>query len=319
MAQSANISAVAAYLAYVQEYGDQLISRAFYSPKTLQYATVHEGLKGQKTLTRIKVATGKAVSWNATFSAATDAVTMEPRHLNVVPIKRDLSFVPQEYEASYLGKMRPKGQNPGEFLPFEADTMMTILKGHGEELGTALWQAVKAGTVTPGTTPMIQCFDGYLEIIADAITATTITPVATPGGAVTNTNCVALLETMWNNLGAGYKETQVNVFMSWTNFQKYVQDYRERYGKYTRLNEQGNVQLDFSQNAVLVPLAEMGNSNRIVMTPGANLHAGFDDLSGDQIFNMEQNKRQIDWWMDWKMGVNIGQLDEGGIVVNDLA
>jgi hypothetical protein len=319
MALSADITAVQAYLAYVQDYGDQLITRAFYTPKTLNYATVHEGVKGKKTLTRLKVATGKAVSWSSGFSAASNAVSFEPRTLEVAPIKRDLSFVPQDFESSYLGKMRPKGQNPGKFLPFEGDVLQTILNGHSEEFASALWGAVKAGTVTPGTTVMASCFNGFLKIIADAITATTLSPVVTPGGAVTNTNAVALLETMWNSLGAPYKETPVQVFMSWANFQKYSQDYRERYGKYTRLNETGEVKLDFSQNATLVPLAELGSSNRIVMTPGTNLNVGFDDLQDDKLFQMEQNKRVIDWWMDWDMGVQIAQLDEGALVVNDLA
>lgn len=316
---SANITAVAAYLAYVQDYGDDLITRAFFTPKTLNYATVHEGVKGKKTLTRLKVATGKAVAWSSGFTGATDAITMDPRTIEVTGIKRDLSFVPQEFESSYLGKMRPRGQNPGKYIPFEADVLQTILKGHSEEFASALWSGVKDGSVVPGTTAMAACFDGYLEIIADAIVATTIAPVVTPGGAVTNTNAVALLETMWGNLGAPYKEGAVEVFMSWSNFQKYNQDYRERYGKYVRLNEQGEVKLDFSQNATLVPLAEMGSSNRIVMTPGENLHVAFDDLTNDQLFNMETNKRLVEWWMDWKMGAQIAQLDHGGIVVNDLA
>lgn len=319
MALSQDITAVASYQAYVQDFGEDLITRAFYMPKTLNYATTHEGVKGKKTLTRLKAATGKAVAWSSGFSAASNAVEFSPRTLEVAQIKRDLSFIPQEFESSYLGKMRPKGQNPGQFLPFEADVLNTILKGHTEEYAASLWSAVKAVTVTPGTTPMNQCFHGFLKLIADAITATTITPVATPGGAVTNTNAVALLETMWNGLGAAYKEMEVQIFMSWSSFQKYNQDYRERYGKYTRLNENGEVKMDFSQNATLVPLAEMGSSNRIVMTPGTNLNVGFDDFADDKLFSMEQNKRVIDWWMDWDMGVQIAQFDEGAMVVNDLA
>lgn len=317
MAQSADISAASGFLAYVQDYSDELIQRAFFTPKIMGYATPHEGIKGKTTLTRLKVVNGKAVAWASDFVPASGAVTLGPRHIDVTPLKRDLSFCPQEYEKSYLGKMRPRGQNPGKFLPFEADTLMGIMKGHSEEFATALFSAVQAVTVVPGTTPMNQTFNGFLKLIADAITATELTPVVTPTGAITNTNAVALMETMWNLLGAGYKEGEVHIFCSWTTYQKYNQDYRERYGKYTRLKD-GAVTLDFSQNAILVPLAEMGNSNRVIMTPGANMHVAFDDL-GDQTFEMEQNKRNLDFWMDWKMGVQIGQFDEGAIVVNDLA
>ena len=317
MTESANLTSVAALLSYVQEYSDQLIERAFFTPKTVQMATVHDGVKGKLTLTRIKSAADKAVAWSDSFDPQANAVDFTPRTLEVTAIKRDLSFTPQKFEASYLGQFRKKGQNPGEDLPLEAYILMDLLKTHAQEMEVALWQGEKAGTVTPGTTPMRQTFDGFLEIIKDAITATTIAPFTTPGGAVTQANAVALLESMWDLLPAGYKESEVAVFMSWANFQKYNRGYRDAFGKYVSNNEGDKVKLDFSQNAYLYPMAGMGNSNRIVMTPMSNLHVGFDDIAETSLFNFEQNKRQIDWWMDFKVGVQIAQLDEG-IVVNDL-
>lgn len=319
MALSANLTDVASYLAYVQDYHPDLIARAFYSPKTLQYATAHEGVKGKRTLTRIKAATGKAVAWKSDFSAATDAVSFHPRHLEVTAIKRDLSFTPQEFEATYLGRYRQMGQNPGADLPFEAFILQTILNGHAEELESALWQGVEAGSVTPGTTPMAECFDGFLQIIADEITATTIDPVVTPGGAITTTNIVELLESMWLALGAAYKEMEVIVYLSWANFQKYQQGYREAYGVNSNWNTQdARVRLDFSQNAMLVPMPGMGTSNRIVMTPRGNLHVGYDDLADASMFEFEKSKRQMDFWMDFKVGCQIAQIDEDGLIVNDL-
>jgi len=319
MALSANITAVQAYRDYVQDFSDDLIRQAFYTPKTTQYATVLEGIKGRMTLTKMSVANGKAVAWHKDFVPAADAVTFTPRHLDVVAIKRDLSFVPQEFEASYLGYMRQRGQNPGADLPFEAFILQDILSGHAQELESAFWSAQKAVTVTPGTTPMAQTFDGFLEIIADAITATEIPAgavIATPGGAITTSNIVALLETMWNALGAGYKEMPVDIYMSWANFQKYNQGYREAFSKYVSTNKDASVTLDFSQNARLIPMPGMGNSNRIVMTPGKNLHVGFD-LQSDQMFEMEKNKRVMEFIMDFKVGVQIAQTAEG-LIVNDL-
>lgn len=319
MPLSVNLTDVASYLAYVQDYHDELITRAFYSPRTLQYSTPHEGVKGKKTLTRLKVATGKAVAWKSDFVAATDAVSMHPRHLEVAAIKRDLSFTPQDFEATYLGRFRQQGQNAGEDLPFEGFIMQAILDGHAEELESALWQAVKAGSVTPGTTPMAQCFDGFLQIIADEITATTVTPVTTPGGAITTTNIVELLESMWAELGAAYKEREVFIFLSWANFQKYQQGYRETYGVNSNWNpREALMTLDFSMNAKLVPMPGMGSSDRIVMTPRGNLHVGYDDFGDTSMFQFEKSKRQMDFWMDFKVGCQIAQIDEGALIVNDL-
>lgn len=314
---SADLTAVAGYLDYVQDYSEDLIRRAFYSPKTVANATVHEGVKGRLTLTRLKAAANAARAWKKDFEPVDNAVSFSPRHLDVYAIKRDLSFTPQEFESTYLGFKRQQGQNPGQDLPFEGYILQHILDTHAEELDAALWAGARATTVTPGTTPMNQVFDGFLELIKDAITATTLAPVVTPTGAITTSNIVALLETMWNGLGAAYKERQVMIFLSWANFQKYQQGYRESFGKYASLNKDATVTLDFSQNAILMPMPGMGNSNRVVMTPMENLHVGFDSI-GDQMFQMEQNKRVVDFWMDFKVGCQIAQLDEGAIVVNDL-
>lgn len=321
MALSANLTDVAAYLDYVQDYRDDLVIRAFYSPKTAGIATVREGLKGIETLTRLKVATGKAVSWSSTFSAASNAVSFHPRSLEVVPIKRDLSFTPQEFEATYLGSQRQKGQNAGQDLPFQGFIMNAILSGHAEELDSAFWQGVKAGTVTPGTTAMAACFDGFLEIIKDEITGGGIPGsaiVATPGGTITSSNIVALLESMWLQLGAGYKEMPVDVYMSWANYQLYQQGYRANYGFNFGNTANGRTTLDFSQNAVLIPMPGMGASDRIVMTPRGNLNIGYDSTNDDKMFQFEQSKRQMDFWMDFKTGVQIAQIDEAGLIVNDL-
>lgn len=319
MALSANLTDVASYLAYVQDYHDELITRAFYSPETMQYSTPHEGVKGKKTLTRLKAATGKAVAWKSDFVAATDAVSFHPRHLEVAAVKRDLSFTPQEFESTYLGRYRMKGQNPGADLPFEGAILQAILDGHAEEMDAAFWQAVKAGSVTPGTTPMDQCFDGFLQIIADEITATNLSPVVTSGGGITTTNVIELLEEMWLALGAAYKKREVFVFLSWANFQKYQQGYREAYGVNSNWNTQdARVRLDFSQNAILVPMPGMGTSNRVVMTPRGNLHVGYDDFADTNMFEFEKSKRQMDFWMDFKVGVQIAQIDEDCLIVNDL-
>lgn len=66
-------------------------------------------------------------------------------------------------------------------------------------------------------------------------------------------------------------------------------------------------------------MAGMGTSNRIVMTPAKNLVIGFDDFNEASLFQMEKNKRVIDFWMDFTVGCTFAQLDEGALVVNDLA
>lgn len=320
MAISATITAAAAYRAFVQDFSPELIQRAFYAAQTPQHARVLENIKGRLTLTRLVTGANKAVAYSSSFSGAADAVTLSPRHLDVVGVKRDLTFVPQDFEASYLGMMRQAGQNAGKDLPFEAFIIQSILDIHAEEMDAAYWGAVQAASVTPGTTPLNETYDGFLEIIKDAITATTLPAgqvVVTPGGVVTIANVVALIETMWNGLSAGQKNGAVNVYMSWANFQKYQQGYRADFGKFVSNNKDQTVTLDFSQNARLIPMPGMGTSNRIVMTSADNLVIGYDQIS-DEMFQVEADHRAIDFFMDFKVGVQIAMLNEAQIIVNDL-
>jgi len=192
---------------------------------------------------------------------------------------------------------------------------------HAEELDAAFWNAVKAGTVTPGTTVMASCFDGWLHIIADEITGGGIPGAAvvpTPDGSITTTNVVELIESMWMALGNAYKEMPVDVYLSWENFQRYQQGYRETYGFNFTNTQNARATLDFSQNAQLIPMPGMGTSDRIVMTPRGNLNVGYDWSGDDKMFNFEQNKRVMDFWMDFKVGCQIQQVDEGALIVNDL-
>lgn len=318
MATSANLTDVAAYRDYVQDFGDQLISKAFYSPKTIDMATTHEGVKGKKTLTLLDIVGELAVAWKSDFEKKDNVAKFSPRHLEVEACKIDLSFCPQDFEDTYLGMFRKKGQNPGEDMPFQGFVLDKIMGKHAIDIDNALWKAVRAGSVTPGVTPMSQTFNGFKKIIADLITAGHAV-IPTPGGAVTLTNIIDLVETMWESLSDAYKEMPVAVFMSWKNYQRYNQAYRDQFGKYVSDNKSGAVTLDFGQNAQLIPMPGLAGSDRIIMTPAYNLHVGYDDMTGDNMFEFEKNKRNIDFWLDFKIGCQIGLTDDDVLVVNDLA
>lgn len=317
MPLSANLTDVAAFRDYVEDFHDQLITKAFYSPKTVGLSTTHEGVKGKKILTILDVLSELAVAWKADFVAKANAAAFIPRELEVVRYKIDLSFTPQDFEDTYLGMYRKKGQNPGEEMPFAGYVLDQLLSSHATSIDSSLWKAVKAGSITPGTTPMSQCFDGFLELIKDLITAGNA-PVVTPGGAITQGNIVALVESMWDALNDAYKETQVGVFMSYQNYMKYNRGYREEFGKYVSDNKSGARVLDFGENAILYPMKGLSGSDRIIMTPVSNLHVGYDDFNDDTMFEFEKNKRQIDFWLDATIGCQFALKDEDILVTNDL-
>ncbi len=316
MPLSADLTSVAALQAYVREFSPELLAKAFYSPKTIQMVTTHEGVKGKKVLTLLDVVAELAVAWKSNFEAKADAAIFSPRTIEVSRNKIDLSFTPQDFEDTYLGMFRKKGQNPGEDMPFWGFVLDKLLMAHARSVDKALWNAVKAGSITAGTTPMSQTFDGYLELVKDLVTAGHAT-VATPGGVITQGNIIDLVESMWDTVSDDYSELPIGVFMSRANFMKYQRAYRD-ISKYV-VNEKANrMTLDFGDNVTLHSMPGLNGSDRIIMTPVDNLHVAYDDFNDDTAFEIEKNKRQIDLWLDFAIGAQIGFTDDDILVVNDL-
>lgn len=317
MPLSADLTSVAAFQGYVQEFAPELIAKAFYSPRTVQMATTHEGVKGKKVLTLLDIAAELAVAWSSSFSAKSNAAIFTPRVIEVAANKIDLSFVPQDFESTYMGMFRKKGQNPGEDMPFAGMVLDKLLAAHAKSVDKALWAAVEAGSITPGTTPMSQTFDGILQIIKDLVTAGNAT-VATPGGAVTQTIIIDLIESMWDAMSEDYRDLPLGVFMSHANFMKYQRAYRDEHSHFVADKQSSRMTLDFGENVTLHAMPGLTGSDRIIMTPVENIHVAYDDFADDKTFEFEKNKRQIDFWLDFKIGVQIGLSDDDIIVVNDL-
>lgn len=312
MSASVDFTSAAAFRAYMETFADDLICELFQKFRTGEMITAHEGVKGKKVITQLILGT-LVKRWAATFSATADAVDFAPRELEVSPAKVDLTIYPQEFEQTYLAYARRPGFSHTE-MPFERYILDRIVGKVAAEIETAIWQGEKTGS--GATDPLTSLFDGFLHLIADAVVATTLTEVAT--GALTATNAVASVEAMWDALDPAYKDEDVAVFMSYANFQNYARDYRTRYGFGVRLpgSDEMKIKLDFG-NAYLVPVSGMGTSGRVVMTPANNLHYGYDMADDMSTVRIQELHRGLDLMMDFKIGAQIGLLEDGIIVVND--
>lgn len=317
MAVSTKFTDVEAFRDYVQQFAPDLIGQAFYSGRTMQLATNHDGVKGKLTLTQLIL--GNMVRrWDKTFSPVADTLEFTPRHLDVEECRVELQIVPQQFEQSYLGYARQASFNNIQPIPFEGYIMMKVMAKTMQEVENALWQGEAAGS--PASTDILSAvIDGFLTIIADdqALGSPVLTPVTTSGGAITTTNAIELLEDMWDALDPAYQDLPVGVFVSPAVWKKYQVAYREGYGKYTDGTEPGRMKLDFC-DAELIRTPGLGTSERVVMTPVENLHIGYDGLVGETM-NFEQEHRALDFWWDFKLGCQIGLYTPGVIVINDLA
>lgn len=301
----------AAFRDYVETHGEDLISRMFFGFQTADLVTVHDGVKGKKILTELIVGDNLIKRWRAQHDAVADAAEFVPRILSTTLAKLDLSIVPQELEATYLGAMRKKGQNPRDY-PFEAFLLDKIIAKAHREIEVSVWQAIETGS--PAALDNLNVlFDGFLQLIVDAITATDLTVTTT--GAITDANIVTSVELVHDALDIDMQAEETVTFLSVRNFKRYMRKYRNEYGKYTNPTQMRE-KLDFADNT-LIAVPGMGLSNRIICTPASNFHIGYDDVSDHNMFQFEQNKRQLDFWMDLRIGTQIGMLRDGVMAVNE--
>lgn len=109
-------------------------------------------------------------------------------------------------------------------MPFEAFIMQQIATKVKENLHL---QGVYRGVYNAAGTTPIATMDGFLTLIAAAITATDIAPVVT--GAVTADNVIDKAELVYDSLGEGYKNVPTQMIVSPTIFDWYGRKYRSLY------------------------------------------------------------------------------------------
>jgi hypothetical protein len=313
---SLNLTSAQSLRDYVEDFGDDLIYQGFYGFKTADYMTPHEGVKGKKWLTTMLVA-DLARRWQKQYNAPNDLINFKPRALEVEAAKVELTIYPQDFESTYLGKKRKKGQNMD--IPMEGDIMMQVMKKLAQEFEVGVHQAEESAVPAP-TDLLKQLFNGYNVLIADLISGGHA-PVSVPGGVLTTSNIIPHLAEMVDAVGDGYKEGDLEVIMSSINARKYFDAHVAKYNgskpETRRVNGVKQYRLE-DESGWIVPLPGRKNSNRIIVTPPGNLHWGYDDVNDWTVFNFEQNKRAIDFWMDFKIGVQIFIAEESAFVVNNL-
>lgn len=315
---SLNHSYAQSFQDYVRTYAEELFCELFYGFKTSELAQTFEGIKGEHVITQLEVGENLARRWNKNFESLADAATFKPRVLKTVLNKVDFSVVPQQYEFSYLGELRKKGQNPTDW-PFQAYVMEKIKAKLLQEFEVASWQAVEEAVPSAGDY-LRQTFDGYLQIIADAVTAGDITEVGT--GAFVSGTIIAQLREMWEAVLPVYKENGTDIMMSYTLYDMYRIAYKDAYKidpAYTTITDSGYRGLEYelgNGNTRIIPVNGLGSSGRVVITPRENLAIGIDSAS-DVMFNVDQDKRELQFWMDFRMGVQILLQKDGILVVND--
>lgn len=224
-------------------------------------------------LTKLKVLAG-AKPFTDVFEAAGDALEYSGRDLVVRMGKRELLISPTKYRQSWMSEVMKPGVNP-EDIPFAEYVWNQVMLELAAEINDS---TAYNGVYNAAGATAADIATGFAKLIADEITATNLVPVVT--GAITNTNAVSKFEQMWKSLPVTYRKAGANLYCSFNSYDKYQEDYREKYGKYMEVPDGGYGYIDgSSRKGVLKPVTWMNTSSRLITTPKENLLLGCDLLS----------------------------------------
>lgn len=167
----------------------------------------------------------------------------------------------------------------------------------------AKWQRVNAEAICVGLKTRI----------AAGVTASTIGVEAT--GAIVTATALAQHRAMYRSMPVAYRQMGVTIYESFSNFDKLVDDYEDKVGKFTT-SEAGLLYLPGTdRKCIIKPATWMGSSGRLICTPKKNLLIGTDKLSDMNKINTEPHLRTLDGGIDFALGTQI--RDHEAIRVND--
>jgi len=301
--------------AYAGRYEKKLFATLRNSADILKDITVIPGLKNTLKLTKLTVSNGVR-AYRESFDAAQKDLTYSGRDLSVELLKRDMTINPLTYRNTWMSEVMNPGVNPTD-LPFAAYVAELSAKQIAHEVNQGAYLAKKGNGSEVATT-----FDGLGTQITAAIQAETIKagtgllPVAT--GAITNTNAVEKFELMSKAMPTVYRHAGFILYCSYDLFDKYNEDYRERYKRYFESNENGVHYIDNTARKVqLLPCTWLETSQRIIATPKENLLAGVDGLGDMDRIHTDIELEILKWRWLFALGFQIRDLD--AIRVNDQA
>ncbi len=232
-----------------------------------------------------------------------NGATFTDRVLTAYPSKYDQQIDFVELYNTYLAEMP-------EF-PFEQYALQQGAKKFLSKLMTdTLWLGVRNGA---GTTAA-DISDGWGKKIAAAVIAGDIVETAT--GAITSLNAVDKVEIIADAASVMMKQAGFKILCSYDVLEKYRKHYRTLNAFGFNKNERGQYQLD-GINAVLVPAAFMGTSQRLVATFDNNLIFGTDIDGLTNYPTMHLNLLQNRILMN--VGCQIRDIGSEVFVVNDVA
>jgi hypothetical protein len=313
-----NVASAEALQNYTRKFWEVLSERMYFGFKSIEHATVLEGVKGQIVLTDLEI--GPLLKRASdSFAPSPNIIKYRPRLLTTVALDIDFEINPKKFANTYLEEMRKKGQN-GKDIPHEGQVMGGLILKMESEKEDAFWKAKKTATPSP-TDLMKLCFDGAIPMMKEL--RGTNTPVPVSGGVYTVSNIRQQLRDMFESLTAEAKEMGVEIYMSRTNLYKYVDAYKAAHNGNAPMiikNKYGvlvGCEFEDGMGKIFCPNG-YGTTNFVAMTQRGNIVWATDDIADADSFKFVDQIKTIQFTTALRVGMGLRFGDQDYIAVNDL-
>jgi hypothetical protein len=305
---------VSALANFNNEIAGELIVKTVYGGSTMEYITIQEGVKHQEPINLFEV---DLVLQNGTcVSTPSGSATFTQRNITVCPRTSFDGICLKDLDKKYLGisSLEPGSYNETWAL---AGAYSDLLVNQFQKSNDSfLWTSVS------GSSPAGCSTDG-LKLIISGSTAGVVTPAAqTP---LTSSTALAQMDSLIEEIPADVADRDdLTMFMSVTNFRKYVSGLRQSNSYYfdpnSISNRGGILEMVYPfQNVKVVGTTGLQGSERIVVGPAKQIVAGTDLMSDFSEFQLwyDINSDQLKHRISTKLGVNVAYPEFW--VSNDLA
>lgn len=222
---------------------------------------VRDNVKAPQALIRLAAAGGPKPY--ATADEVTgNGVQFTEQILTAYQSKWDFDFDPENFRNTILAN--------ADGSPFYEQALGQVAR---EYLNDVTLNTLYLGVHNAGGTGAADICDGWGTKIAAAITASTLTPIAT--GAITSSNAVAKFDLMKQSVPVWMQQLGFTIYCSYGNFFNYATNYRSVNGFKFEPRITGDYPLDNSKG-IIRPAAWMGTSGRLIATIDNNLVFGTD-------------------------------------------
>ena len=296
---SLNVSALSDFN---NELAGELIVKSVYGGSTMEYITIQEGVKYQEPINLFEV--DLVLQNGSCVSTPSGSAVFTQRNITVCPRTSFDGICLKDLDKKYLGisSLEPGSYNETWALAGAySDLLVNQFQKSNDQF---LWTAVS------GSSPAACSTDGLKLIISGSTAGVVTASAATP---LTASTALTQLDDLIDLIPSDVADrSDLTMFMSVTNFRKFVSGIRQSNSYYfdpnAISNRGGLLEMMYPfQNVKVVGTVGLQGSERIVVGPSKQIVAGTDLMSDFSEFQLwyDINTDQLKHRISTKLGVNV--------------